>query len=98
MDEFAEYIEKKGLNASAVEASLNRFVYLLKEEEEPQGIARAVRVMNSWLYDGDPLFFLENETQIAELRSMAADSSLNRLAVSLIRDQTGRCILRLHPS
>ena len=98
LDEFAEYIEKKGLNASAVEASLNRFIYLLKEEEEPQGIARAVRVMNSWLYDGDPLFFLENETQIAELRSMAADSSLNRLAVSLIRDQTGRCILRLHPS
>ena len=96
--EFADQLEKEGLDAAALEASINRLIFLLKEEEEPQGIERAVRVMNSWLYGGDPLFSLENDTQISELRTMAEDGSLDRLAVSLLREQFGRCILRLHPS
>ncbi|MBP3721307.1 MAG: insulinase family protein, partial [Clostridia bacterium] len=67
---FADRLEKEGLDPEAVEASLNRFAFSLKEEDEPQGIERAVRVMSSWLYDGDPLFALENDAQLSELREM----------------------------
>ena len=95
---FAEEMEKTGLDSADVEASLNRFVFNLKEDDEPQGIERAVRVMGSWLYDGDPLFELENDAQIAELRQMLASGAFNTLAVSLLKDQTGMCRLSLHPS
>lgn len=95
---FAEHLEKDGLDPVSVEASLNRYIFSLKEEDEPQGIERAVRVMGSWLFDGDPLFALENDAQIAELRQMFASGSLNSLAVSLLRDRTGLCALRLLPS
>ena len=95
---FADRLEKDGLDPAAVEASLNRFAFALKEEDEPQGIDRAIRVMGSWLYDGDPMFALENDVQLAELRRMLASGAFNPLAVSLLKDQTGLCRLSLHPS
>ena len=98
LDRFADRLEKEGLDPVSVEASLNRFVFSLKEEDEPQGIERAVRVMGSWLFGGDPLFALEHERQISELRQMFASGGLNSLAVSLLKDKTGLCMLRLLPS
>lgn len=95
---FAAELAKTGLNPEDAEASLNRFAFALKEEEEPQGIDRAIRIMGSWLYDGDPLFSLENDAQIAELRQMLASGELNALAASLLQDQAGLCRLTLRPS
>ena len=95
---FAEQLEKTGLDPDALEASLNRFAFNLKEEEEPQGIDRAIHIMDTWLYDGDPLFALENDGQISELRDMLSRGDFNALAVSLLKDQTGMCRLSLIPS
>ena len=98
INRFADRLEREGLDRSAVEASLNRFIFNMKEEEEPQGIERAVRVMGSWLYDGDPLFSLENDQEFAELRQMLASGDLNALAVSMLKDRNGLCTLKLLPS
>ncbi|MBQ8072715.1 MAG: insulinase family protein [Clostridia bacterium] len=98
LDAFAAKLEREGLDPAAVEASLNRFAFTLKEEDEPQGIDRAVRIMGSWLYDGDPLLSLENDAALAALRQMHASGELNALALSLLRDRTGLCTLRLLPS
>ena len=95
---FADRLEKEGLDPEAVEASLNRFAFSLKEEDEPQGIERAVRVMSSWLYDGDPLFALENDAQLSELREMLAADAFTPLAVSMLRGTEGLCRLTLKPS
>lgn len=96
--EYADQLERTGLDSAEVEATLNRFAFALKEEDEPQGIDRAVRIMGSWLYDGDPLFALENDEQIAELRRMLENGEFDALAVSLLKDRTGLCRLSLHPS
>ena len=95
---YADRLEAEGLDMAAVEASLNRFAFSLKEEEEPQGIERAVRVMGSWLYDGDPLFALENDREVAEVRRMMDRGGMLDLALDLLRNQTGLCVLRLKPS
>ena len=95
---YADQIRKNGLDSAAVEASLNRFIFALKEEDEPQGIERAVRVMGSWLYDGDPVFALENNPQIVELREMLSSGAFNSLAVSLLTESRGLCRLLLRPS
>ena len=98
IDEFADRLEKDGLDDTAVEASLNRFAFSLKEEDEPQGIERAIRVMGSWLYDGDPLFALVNDPQIAELHEMLTSGAFRQLAVSMLKERAGLCRLTLRPS
>ena len=98
ISEFAEKLELNGMDPAALEASLNRMVFSLKEEDEPQGIDRAVRIMGSWLYDGDPIFQLENDAQIAELRRMVNDGSFNKLACSMLQEQYGLCFLSMKPS
>ena len=95
---FADRLEAEGLDQEAVEASLNRFAFSLKEDEEPQGIERAVLVMGSWLYDGDPLFALENDREVAQVRRMLDSGEMLALALDVLRGQEGRCELRLKPS
>ncbi len=98
IEDFAEELQENGLDIDAAEASLNRFAYMLKEEEEPQGIERAIRVMGTWLYDGDPLFALENDEQVAEMRRMLQSGRMNSLALSLLKEHAGMCRLTLRPS
>ena len=43
-------ILRNGLDHYAAEASLNRLVFLLREDEEPKGIGRCIRCMGTWLY------------------------------------------------
>ncbi len=95
---YGDTLAETGLDRGALEASLNRMAYNLKEEDEPQGIGRAMHVSGLWLYGGDPLFALENDAQIAELRSMLSSGELDRLAVDLFRNTEGLCVLRMHPS
>jgi len=98
IEAFADRLTDEGLNPTAVEASLNRFAFSLKEEDEPQGIDRAIRVMGSWLFGGDPLLSLENDREIAELRRMLSVGELDELAISLLKEKQGLCTLRLLPS
>ena len=95
---YGDTLSARGLDLEAAEASLNRFAFGLKEEDEPQGIDRAIRAMGSWLYEGDPLFALENDAQLSELRAMLRDGRLQALAVSLFRPAEGDCVLRMRPS
>ncbi len=95
---YGDTLEKEGLDRAALEASLNRMAFNLKEEDEPQGIGRAMHASGIWLYGGDPVFALENDADIAELRRMLAEGELDTLAVSLFRNTEGLCVLRMHPS
>ena len=95
---FGDRLEKDGLDANAVAACMNRLIFHMKEEEEPQGIERAVRCMDIGLYGGDLLDALEFNPVVEGLRALVESGKLNRLAVSLFREQAGDCVLRLHPS
>ena len=96
--ECGETILREGLDHDALEASLNRMAYCLKEEDEPQGISRCIRVMGSWLYDGEPLYALENSTQVERLREMIGNGEIDRLASDMLLNCEGQCILRMYPS
>ncbi len=95
---FGERLAREGLNRDEVESSLNHMIFHIKEEEEPQGIGRAMRASSAWLYGGDPLEALENDQCIAALREMVAGNALNQLAAELFSEQNGTCLLRLLPS
>ena len=55
IEETGRKIEQYGLDRDALEASVNRAVYHLREEEEPQGIGRCIRCDDSRndRHDGD---------------------------------------------
>ena len=93
-----EVIRKNGLDRDAAEASMNRAVFSLREEDEPQGISRCIRCMSDWLYGGDPLEALETETLVRELKEMLADGRFDSLAADMLTNREGAVILHTLPS
>ena len=98
IQDFGEELTRTGLDPDAVESSLNRMIFNLKEDEEPRGIGRAIHACGIWFYEGDPVAELENNPLIAEIRAMVASGDLNRLAAKLLTEKQGFCVLRMHPS
>lgn len=98
LDETGKTVLRDGLCREAVEASLNRAVFHLREEEEPQGIGRCIRSMGTWLYGGEPEEALENEGMIRELRSYLEDGTYNRLAADILLNRENAVILHTMPS
>ncbi len=93
-----EKIRREGLERGAVEASLNRMIFHLREEEEPQGIGRCIRCMGDWLYGGNPRDSLETENLVCELNRMLAEGEFDRLAADLLLNREGMVILHSVPS
>lgn len=87
-----------GIDKAALEASLNHYVFRLRQEREPQGLIHAINAMHSWLYGGDPLDYLVHDQTITHLREMIHDGSYEKLLAELMLDETGLCVLTAYPS
>ena len=96
--EMGEKIAREGLDREAVEASMNRAVYTLREEEEPRGIGRLIRCMGGWMYGGDPGEILESEKLIEELKELLRSGKFDELAVDLLLNREGLAVLHSLPS
>ena len=66
--ETLEDILKNGVDEDALIGGLNRFEFSLRETGEPQGLYRNINAMNSWLYGGDMMLYLESNGILNELR------------------------------
>lgn len=88
----------KGIDRNALEATLNRMAFRLREVDEPAGLDRCIRSMGSWLYDGDPLFNLELDNTVRELREMMDRGDFDTLLKELLLDESDRAILHAVPS
>ena len=55
-------------DTEALLAQIDRLALQVKEPDEPQGIDRAIDLLASRLYGGDPLLYLEHDAVIEELR------------------------------
>ena len=98
LDETGERIRKEGLDRSAAEASMNRAIYALREEEEPQGIGRCIRCLGSWIYGGDPTDTLESGKLIKELKQLLEDGRFDRLAEDMLLNREKMAVLHTLPS
>ena len=96
--ETGETVLREGIDRKAAEASLNRLIFNLREEDEPQGIGRCIRSMNTWLYGGHPLDALESGRLILRLREMLEDGSMDRLAADMLLNREGTAVLHTLPS
>jgi len=91
-------IKRNGLDRGAVEASMNRAVYHLREEEEPQGIGRCIRCMGTWLYGGEPEEALMPENMVRRVQEYLADGTFDRLAEDMLLNRENAVILHTKPS
>ena len=90
-------ILEEGVDKDALTGCINRFEFSLRESGEPQGLYRAINSMNSWLYGGDPLLYLESAHLVHELRD-ALDGSLYTDIVKELLDETGLVTITMLPS
>ena len=98
IEETGERIRREGLDRSAVEASLNRAVFALRDEEEPQGIGRCIRCLGSWIYGGDPTKALEFSWLVRELRELLEEGKFDELAADMLLNRDNRVTLHTLPS
>ena len=96
--EVAREQAEKGVDRNALEATLNRLAFRLREVDEPAGLDRCIRAMGSWLYDGDPMFCMELDDTVRELREMIDRGDFDRLLQDLLLDESNRAILHAVPS
>ena len=87
-----------GIDRAALEASINRYAFRLRQEREPQGLIHAINAMLSWLYGGDPLTYLVYDESITYLREMVVNGGYEKLLNDLLLDENGLCVLTAYPS
>ena len=98
LQETGEKIRREGLDRFAVEASLNRAIYMLREEEEPQGIGRCIRCVGNWIYGADPTDALETGEVVRQLKAYLENGRFDKLAADMLLNTEHRVILHTLPS
>ncbi|MBQ8159822.1 MAG: insulinase family protein [Clostridia bacterium] len=89
----------KGFDPEDVEATINEMEYYAREKYEPQGIDRAVAVMDSWLYGGDPAMYLVCDDRFRDLRALSKEEGkLESIAREIFLEEAGRCRVLVRPS
>ena len=63
---------REGLNTGRITAILNQMEFRYCEPSEPAGVIFADDILKSWLYDGDPMLYLNRRHLYQELRDRAA--------------------------
>ena len=91
-------IKREGLDRRALEASLNRAIFVLREEEEPQGISRCIRCVGNWIYGADPTDTLETAEYVNTLKGWLDSGRFNELAADMLLNDENRVTLHTLPS
>ena len=89
---------ENGLDRNAVSACINRLEFRWREGEEPQGLIRNMKVLDSWLYGGDPLHYAECDDVFAFLRKQLDTDYYEKLLAECLLDEKGRATLYMLPS
>ena len=87
-----------GLDKDDLGASINQLEFQTRNLQEPQGLVRCIMALNSWLYGGDPLLYLDLEEDFHALRQMAEGDGFERLLRELLVEEDGLCMLHALPS
>lgn len=98
LEETGEKIRREGLDRSAVEASLNRAIYALREEDEPQGIGRCIRCVGNWIFGGNPTDALETAGMVKELKTWLDSGRFEELAADMLLNRENMVTLHTLPS
>lgn len=89
---------KEGIDKDELSAAIDHLAFVMKSAEEPRGIYRVMRIINSWLYDGDPMLYLTCDELIASLREALKGDYFELLMQECFLDDENKAELILVPS
>jgi len=93
-------ISMQGIDKELLEAALNSAEFKLREADfgtYPKGLIYGLSVMDTWIYDLDPIECLKYETLLKELRDAVHTNYYETLIETNLLDNTHRVILTLIP-
>ncbi|MBO5075973.1 MAG: insulinase family protein [Clostridia bacterium] len=85
----AEELAETGIDREQLLASLARFEFHAREQEEPRALRRVIMGLNSWLHDGDPLRYIEFDEDIKALRGMLDGDGFEQLTREIFVKREG---------
>lgn len=107
-EEFYEVIQKtlqgfvqNGLDRTLLEASINIIEFKLREADfgqHPKGLMYGINIMNSWLYDEDPVASLYYEKAIQRMKDGLDDGYFEKVLETYVLNNAHKVLLTLKPS
>lgn len=91
----------EGLDRTLMEASINLLEFRLRESDfgsAPKGLIYGIRIMKTWLYDGEPETYLGYESVLKEMKAGLDTGYFEDLIRRLFLNNTHRTLLTLAPS
>jgi Zn-dependent M16 (insulinase) family peptidase len=92
------YVAAKGLDREAVEGTLNRIEFRLREGDDAQkGLTYNFQAISTWFYADDPFRGLEYEKPLAELKTAIKNGYLESVISQYLLDNKHALLLVLQP-
>ncbi|MGL4991788.1 MAG: insulinase family protein [Sarcina sp.] len=95
-----ENLVKNGIDKELIEASINRVEFELREGDfgsYPKGLIYYLKIMDSWLYEGNPLVHLEYEKPLAKIKTALTTDYFEKLIDKYIIKNPHSSLLSLLP-
>lgn len=95
-----QQLTSNGIDKELLEAHLNYLEFKLREADfgaYPKGLIYGISVMDSWLYDGDPLAGLRYTEALQQLREGIKTRYYEQLIENYLLDNTHKVIVTLNP-
>lgn len=87
-----------GIDKRELTASINKTEYQAKQLPEPQAIYRASNALASWLYDGDPMLYLDTDSTYKAVRDLMNSNGFEDILTQVFLDNSGWSTLVARPS
>ncbi|MBR0302239.1 MAG: insulinase family protein, partial [Clostridia bacterium] len=88
-------IVKEGIPREDLVAAINKFEFSFRQLSEPKGLVRNIIALDSWLYGGDPMLYLDTDGVFRRLRAMIDDGSYEKLLAEVFCDTANDVTLHL---
>lgn len=88
----------EGLSREALNASINRSEFRVREPEEPQGLFRCFNAVSFWLHDGDPMGGMVYDELFEKLRAGVDSGLFEKVMCEMLLDESGLAVLHTLPS
>ncbi len=98
LENTAKALIETGLDKEKLHACLNKLEFSLRAKEEPQGIMRAIMILRSWLYNGEPIDGLVFEELISDVRKEIETDYFEKLLADVLLDNENTVMLCALPS
>ena len=82
-------IAEEGIDKEQLKASITRYEFHVREQNEPRALRRLIGGLTSWLHDGDPLAYMTFDADFAALREMVEAGGYEALTREIFCEEEG---------